>query len=95
LKIFSSNKAQKTKVEIYSKPDCHLCEEAKIVLQQAQRKFDFQLLEINILEAPEVYDEYKEKIPVVFIDGRKAFKYRIDYESLIKKLKGTSKFDFR
>lgn len=88
MKIFSSSrKKPRIRVEIYSKPDCHLCEEAKAILKKAQGTYDFELSEIDIREDSQIYEEYKEKIPFIFINGKKAFKYRVDPESLARKLK--------
>ena len=74
-------------VTIYSKPDCHLCEEAKEVLLKAQRQEPFVLKEINIEEDAEADTAFKEQIPVIFIAGRKAFKYRVGERELLQRLR--------
>ncbi len=74
-------------VTLYSKPDCHLCEEAKRLLKQLQTEHPFSLQEINILEHETLATQYGEEIPVVLIDGRKAFKYRIDPEQFVRRLR--------
>ena len=79
-------KSKKIKVEIYSKPDCHLCGEAKSVLLAAQKKFFFNLIEIDITTDKVLFEEYKEQIPVIFINDRKAFKFRINEKELQRKL---------
>lgn len=66
------------RVEIYSKPGCHLCDEAKAVIARVRRSMLFDLVEINIEESPAHYDQFKEEIPVIFINGKKAFKFRVD-----------------
>jgi glutaredoxin len=66
------------KITIYSKPDCHLCEEAKAIL--IKTGVDFQ--EINIEEDADAYEKYKWEIPVVFIDGVKLFKGKVDERKL-------------
>jgi glutaredoxin len=65
-------------VELFGKPDCHLCEDAKHLLQTLQVTYNFTLHEINIAEYASLQTQYGEETPVVFINGRKAFKYRID-----------------
>ena len=65
-------------VELFGKPDCHLCEDAKRLLRALQTTYAFTLREINIAEHAALSIQYGEEIPVVFINGRKAFKYRID-----------------
>jgi len=44
------------------------------------------LREVDILEDPEAHERFKEEIPVVFINGKKAFKYRLDEKQFLKKL---------
>lgn len=74
-------------VEIYTKPDCHLCDKAKSVLNDVSEIIPFNLVEIDITKKKDDYDAYKEQIPVVFINGKKAFKFRVESSRLIKKLK--------
>ncbi len=73
-------------VVIYSKPDCCLCDEVKAQLRKLQQAHPFEWREVNILEDREAYEKFKEEIPVVFIDGRKAFKYRLDEKKFLKRL---------
>ena len=73
-----------TKVVVYSKPGCCLCDEVKAQLTKLREKHPFELRELNILDDPEIYEEFKEEIPVVFINGRKAFKYRLDERKFLK-----------
>ncbi len=75
------------KVEIYSKPDCPLCEKAKRVLLDVQRRVPFQLTEVNIEEDPSLLERYRFDIPVIFIDGRKSFKHRLDARELENRLR--------
>lgn len=65
------------RVEIYSKPDCSLCDEAKKVLLALQQRVPFELVEVNVEEDPQLFQRYRYDIPVVFIDGQKAFKHRL------------------
>lgn len=76
----------KVEVVIYSKPDCHLCDEIKAQLKKLQRRHRFELSEVNILEDPEALNRFKEEIPVVFINGRKAFKFHLDEQEFLRKL---------
>lgn len=71
---------------LYSKPACCLCEKVKDQLLDLQKQYKFSLREINILEDLSVYNLFKEEIPVVFINGKKAFKYRLDETDFIKLL---------
>jgi glutaredoxin len=73
-------------VVIYSKPGCCLCDEVKEELKRLQASHAFNLREVNILEDPEAHQRFKEEIPVVFINGKKAFKYYLDEMQFLKKL---------
>ncbi len=73
-------------VIVYSKPDCCLCDELKRQLTALRAKHPFQLQEVNILEDAEAYESFKEQIPVVFMNGKKAFKFRLDEKSFLKRL---------
>lgn len=79
------------RVEIYSRPDCGLCEEAKHVLKEVQQTIEFTLVEVNIEDDPQLLSRYRYDIPVVFIDGHKAFKHRVDRSGLLERLtRGTA-----
>jgi hypothetical protein len=74
-------------VTFISKDDCHLCEEALAVVEQVRRKHPFRLKLVKIRKGDEWYDRYWDKIPVVLIDGRMGFKYRVEAKELIAKLR--------
>ena len=67
-------------VTLYTRPGCHLCEEAKAAIAPVLREFAAVLREVNI-EKDEVLEErYRLDIPVIFIGARKAAKHRVDVE---------------
>lgn len=72
-------------VTIYSKKDCHLCDIAKETLLGLQQEFLFSLTEIDIEKDRQAYEKYKYLIPVIEIDGKEVFNYRIN-ENELKKL---------
>ncbi len=65
-------------VELYTKDDCQLCEEAKLVLEKVGRDIPFQLKEIKLLPGEEHFEEFKHDFPVVHINKRFAFKHRLN-----------------
>ncbi len=73
-------------VTIYSKPECHLCHEAKEAILRLS-PFELEIKEINIQEDPDLMRAYGEEIPVVFIGGKKAFKGRVEERRLIRLLR--------
>ncbi len=73
-------------IEIFSKPDCHLCEVAKEVIKDMKGEFEMDIRETNIEENEELLQKHRYDIPVVMINGRKAFKHRVDPDQLRKRL---------
>jgi glutaredoxin len=73
-------------VAIYSKEDCCLCDEARKTLQKVAGDFPIQIQEIDIASDPEIHELYKEEIPVITIQGERAFRYKVHETTLRKKL---------
>lgn len=78
-----------TQIVIYSKSGCCLCERAKKQLTVLQERYEFALREVDILQDPAAYDMFKGEIPVICVDGRKAFKYRLDEGRLVRLLESS------
>ena len=76
---------------IYSRPGCHLCEEAKAAIQQAGCDDQFILEEINIESDDELLRKYKYDIPVVTIDGIETFIHRLTPQEFKQKLLATKR----
>lgn len=74
-------------VEIYSRPGCHLCDDAKEIIERVQRRLAFTLRVVNIETDPQLERDYGEQIPVVFINGAKMFKYHVDEAEFEKKVR--------
>jgi len=75
------------RLTLYSRRDCCLCEEMKTVIWQVASRVDLQLKEIDVDTSPELQERYGQEVPVLFIDERKAFKYRVTRKELEKKLR--------
>jgi glutaredoxin len=73
-------------VELFSKNDCHLCEEAKAVLEKVRREIPFTLKEIKLAEGDQQFEDYQEWFPVVHINKVLTFKYRVNENMLRIKL---------
>lgn len=71
---------------LYSRADCCLCEDMKAVLAQVRRDVPFRLEEIDISTDLELNSRFGEEIPVLFVNGRKAFKYRLTAGELRRRL---------
>jgi glutaredoxin len=73
-------------VVVYSRKGCHLCDVVKETLTQAQDVADFRWREVDIDTDAELRRKYTDEVPVVFIDGQKAFKYRMDGREFLRAL---------
>jgi glutaredoxin len=68
----------KVHVIIYSRPGCHLCDEAKAAILSAGCNDQFVLEEIDIESDEELLRKYKYDIPVIAINGVESFIHRVD-----------------
>jgi glutaredoxin len=71
-----------TVVTLYSKPDCHLCVEARAALLKVQVDLQFELSELDITTDENLHRVYFERIPVVALDGEELFEYVVDERAL-------------
>jgi hypothetical protein len=65
---------------------CHLCESARRVLAQVQADIPFELEQVDITGDPELERRYRERIPVVLVDGEEAFTYFLHPDGLRRRL---------
>ena len=66
------------KVTLYGKKECCLCDEAVEILQKVALSVPFDFEKIDIADNQELIAEFGLKIPVIFVDGVQAFKYRVN-----------------
>jgi glutaredoxin len=71
-----------TKLTLYGKPGCHLCEEARGVVEEVRERRPFELEEVDITRDPALEARYRERIPVVVIDGEEALELVIEASEL-------------
>ena len=72
---------------LISKPGCHLCDDARAVIQEVLKDFpEVHFSELNMLGDQELIDAYSEEIPVVLIDGKQHSFWRVDAERLRRSL---------
>lgn len=76
----------KIQVVLYTRRDCCLCEEMKELLQRVSGNYPLDLAEVDIDGDPMLQARWNQEIPVLFIEGRKAFKYRTTEPELRKRL---------
>lgn len=58
-------------VTVYTKPGCHLCDDALQMLDRLGARYSLEVQEVNILEDMALYEALHEKIPVIEIEGGK------------------------
>jgi glutaredoxin len=75
-------------VTIYSRPGCHLCDDMKALVRRVAERIPLTLSEVDISGDSRLERDYGEEIPVLFVNGRKAAKYRIGEDELTKLLGG-------
>ena len=73
-------------VTLYTRAGCCLCDEAKKVLNAAARRARFRLEEIDIDADGALRARYNDEIPVIAINGVKAFQYEVNMEEFLKRL---------
>ena len=74
-------------VTIYSKPDCHLCERAKGVIALCRRKADFALEEVDISQNSELFERYRNDVPVILLDGQEVARHFVREHKLLELLR--------
>jgi glutaredoxin len=72
-----------TVVTVYSKPDCHLCEEAMAALRRLQPELGFALEELDITRDEALHRAYFERIPVVSVGGEELCEHFLQ-ETLVR-----------
>ena len=85
-------------VEVYTKKDCNsvcklytgkcaLCREATEIIFKVNSEIPFDFREVDIDSSEELNRAYREGIPTVFINGKKAFKFKVDETEFRKKVR--------
>jgi glutaredoxin len=69
------------RVTLFSRPGCHLCDEAQAVLDRVGEPYDV----VDIENDDELFKRYLERIPVVVVDGEEVFEFFVE-ESTLRRL---------
>ena len=75
-------------VVLYHAQNCHLCDRARRTLRELRAEHEFELEEIDIGGDPELEARYREWLPVVEIDGERAFVYHLDPAAFLRRVAG-------
>jgi glutaredoxin len=79
-----STETSRAEVTFYTKAGCHLCEDARDMLDDIAAETDFELTEIDIRSDPNIFEQYRYRIPVIIIDGETLLEGRIEYRDLVR-----------
>jgi glutaredoxin len=72
---------------LYTRKECCLCDEMKAAVRAAGEKVPLDVKEIDVDSSPELIAQYGSEVPVLMINGRKAFKYRVTAKELERRLR--------
>jgi glutaredoxin len=70
------------RVTLYGKPGCHLCDDARAVIERVCAELGETYDEVSILDDPALLDRFGEEIPVTFVDGSQHDFWRVDPDRL-------------
>lgn len=71
-------------VTFYTKAGCHLCEEARDMLEDVAALTTYELTEIDIRSDPTIFEKYRYRIPVILINNETTIEGRIEFRELAK-----------
>ena len=75
------------RLTLYSRADCHLCHEMRAVVAAVGRELPLQVEDVDVDGDPALAAAHGDEVPVLFVNGRKAFKYRVDAAALRERLR--------
>jgi glutaredoxin len=67
-----------SRVTLYSRPGCHLCADARAVIERVCTELGESYVEVSIDDDPALRERFGEEIPVTFVDGRQHDFWRVD-----------------
>ncbi len=76
------------RVTLYGRPGCHLCDDARAVIEAVCAELGVSYVEVSIDDDPELADRFANEIPVTFVDGRQHDFWRVSPERLRRALGG-------
>jgi glutaredoxin len=73
-------------VTLYGKPGCHLCDEAREVVERVRAAYPFELRQVDVSLDAELNRVYGERIPVLELDGEELFEFHVDEAELVRRV---------
>jgi glutaredoxin len=71
---------------LYSRPGCHLCDDARVALERVRARTPFELREVDIESDDSLLSRYLERIPVVALGEEELFDFYVDEAALEDRL---------
>lgn len=71
-----------SRVTLYGRPGCHLCDEARVVIEAVCAELGESFTEVDIDSDPALRDRFTDEVPVTFVDGRQHDFWRVDPQRL-------------
>jgi len=78
-------------VVLYGRRGCHLCDDARAVLERVRAELPFALVERDIERDDALLKAYLERIPVIALDGEELFDFFVDEAELRRRLAYTER----
>ena len=73
---------QSPRVRLYSRPGCHLCDQARAVVERVCEELGERYDEVDITGSDELVERFGEQVPVTFVDGRQHDFWRVEEDRL-------------
>ena len=73
-------------VTLYGKPGCHLCDDARAIVERVRAQRPFELEEVDVSLDPTLHREYGQRIPVLALDGVELFEFHVEEAALLQQL---------
>ncbi len=74
------------RITLYTRPGCHLCDDARAVVERVCDDTGTAYAEVDITTDPALVQAYAEQIPVTLVDGRQHDFWRVDETRLRRAL---------
>ena len=71
-------------VTFYTKAGCHLCEQAREMLDDIATEIEYELTEVDIRSDLALFEQYRYRIPVIIVNTTHTIEGRIDYSDLVR-----------
>jgi glutaredoxin len=74
------------RVTLYGRPGCHLCDDARAVVERVCADLGTSYDEVDITTSPDLMNAYADQVPVTFVDGKQHDFWRVDESRLRRAL---------